>query len=253
MKARFLTAGYRYCFISLLSIVIVCGSVSDSHTQNYYPDEVGNTWTLRSVDGFDERVVTIEGPETIGTEEVKVISDGTYPVSDPASNNPNRLFIKSGPEGVLIFRAIATVAILGEITIDYSPPETFLPIPIEVGTEWTVTGEATASLFGLAIKIEATNTAKVVAIEDVTVPVGTFRDCLRIEQEFETQLTPALATFPTTSSTMWLAPDVGLVQALDSKNVKFELIDHNIPIDGPVVAVEPKGKLATTWGALKKR
>ena len=253
MKDRFLTAGYRYCFIFLLSIAIVCGSISDGHAQNYYPDDVGNTWTLRSTDGIDERVVTIEGPETIGTESLKVISDGTYPVSDPASNNPNKFFIKATPNGVLIFRAIATVAILGEITINYSPPETFLPVPIGLNSEWTVAGEALASFIGIAIKIEATNTAKVTAIEDVTVPAGTFRDCLRIEQQLDTQLTPALATLPTTSSTMWLAPDVGLVQALNSENVKFELISHNIPIDGPVVAVEPKWKLATTWGLLKKR
>ena len=166
---------------------------------------------------------------------------------------PIRLFIKTSTDGVLIFRAIASVAILGQITIDYSPPETFLPIPIGLGSEWTVSGEATASLFGLSIKIEATNTAKVVAIEDVTVPAGTFRDCLRIEQQLQTQLSPALATFPSTSSTMWLAPDVGLVQALNSSNVKFELIDYDITIGGIEVAVHPKEKLAATWGALKKR
>ena len=183
MKDRFLTTGYHYCFILLLSTVIVCGSVSDGQAQNYYPDDFGNTWILRSTDGIDERVVTIEGPETIGTESLKVISDRTYPISDPTSNNPNRLFIKTSTDGVLIVRAIASVAILGQITIDYSPPETFLPIPIELGSEWTVSGESTASLFGLSIKIEATNTAKVAAIEDVTVPAGTFRDCLRIEQQ----------------------------------------------------------------------
>ena len=253
MKDRFLSAGYRHCLIVLLTIVIVCGSVSDGHTQDYYPDDLGNTWTLYSTDGIDERVVTIEGTETIGTESLNVISDGTYPISNPASNNPNKFFIKTTPDGVLIFRAIASVAILGEITIDYSPPQTFLPVPIELGTEWTVAGEATASLGPIKIAIEATNTAKVIAIEDVTVPAGTFRDCLRIEQQLQTQLSPALATLPSTTSTMWLAPDVGLVQALNNENVKFELISHNIPIDGPVVAVEPKWKLATTWGALKKR
>lgn len=253
MKDRFLSAGYRYCLIFLLTIVIVCGSVSDGHTQNYYPDDLGNTWTLRSTDGIDERVVTIEGPETIGTESVKVISDGTYPVSNPASNNPNKFFIKATPDGVLIFRAIATVAILGEITIDYSPPQTFLPVPIEVNSEWIVSGEATASLFGLAIKIEATNIAKVIAIEDVTAQAGTFRDCLRIEQQLQTQLTPALATLPSTTSTMWLAPDFGLVKSINSDGVVFELIDYDIAIDSPVVAVEPKWKLATMWGALKQR
>ena len=246
MKNEFLTAGYRYCFICLLSIAIVCGSASDSHAQSYYPDDFGNTWVLRSTDGFDERVVTIEGPEAIGTELVKVISDQT-------NDNPNKFFIKSEQGGVLIFRAIATVAVFGEITINYSPPQTFLPSPIELGSEWIVSGEATASLFGIEIRIEVTNTAKVVDIEDVIGPAGTFRDCLEIEQQLQIQLSPALATIPSTSSTMWLAPDVGLVQALNSDNVKFELINYDITIDGKEVAVHPKEKLAMTWGALKKR
>ncbi len=253
MKNEFLSAGYRYCFICLLSSAIVCGSVSRGQAQNYYPDDFGNTWVLHSTDEIDERVVTIEGPETIGSESLKVISEGTYPISNPINSNPNKFFIKTTPDGVLIFRAIASVAVLGEITINYSPPQTFLPVPIEVNSEWTVAGEATTSLFGLKIKIEATNTAKVIAIEDVTVPAGTFRDCLKIEQQLHTQLSPALATLPSTSSTMWLAPDVGLVQAINSDNVKFELINYDITIDGTEVAVHPKGKLAMTWGALKKR
>ena len=247
MKTAFLTTGPCYCVICLLSIALVCGSVSLCEAQNYYPDEVGNTWTLRSEDGIEERVVTIEGPETIGTEVVKVISDGTYPVSDPTSNNPSKLFIKATPNGVLVFRATATVQGF-DATIDYSPPETFLPIPIGLGSEWTVTGDAKALLFGVEIKIPTTNAAKVVAVEDVTVPTGTYHDCLKIELEFSTS---GLVT-SSTQTTMWLAPDFGLVKSLNSDGIVFELIDYDLTIDGPVVAVEPKGKLATTWGALKK-
>ena len=246
MKDRFFTAVYRYCFIFLLSIAIVCGLITDGYTQNYYPDDFGNTWTLRSTDGIDERVITIEGPEIIGAESLKVISDRT-------NGNTSKLFIKAEPAGVLIFRALASVAVFGEVTINYSPPEIFLPSPIELGSEWTVFGEAKASLFGLEIKIGVTNAAKVVAIEDVSVPAGVFQDCLRIEQQLQIQLSPALATISPTSSTMWLAPDIGIVQALNSDNIKFELIDYDITIDGIVVAVEPKGKLAITWGALKKQ
>lgn len=245
MKTRLLKAGYRYCCLCFLFLAFVCGSISRGYAQNYYPDEVGNSWTLHSTDGLEERAVTIQGPETIGTESLKVISDGTYPVSDPTSNNPNKFFIKSTPNGVLIFRATATVQGF-DITINYSPPATFLPVPIKLGAEWTVTGEA--RFLGLSIK--ATNAAKVVAIEDVTVPTGTYHDCLKIEQEFSTS---GLVTVAPTSSTMWLAPDFGLVKSLNSSGVAFELIDYDVTIDGPVVAVEPKAQLATTWGMLKKR
>ncbi len=246
MKDRFLTAGYHHCFILLLSIAIICGSASHGQAQNYYPDDLGNTWTLRSTDGIDERVVTIEGPETIGTESVKVISDGTYPVSDPASNSPNKFFIKSTPNRVLLFRATARVQGL-DATIDYSPPATFLPIPIGLGSEWTVIG--TAKLLGGLLTSEVTNVAKVIAIENVTVPAGTFQNCLKIEQRLSSPLPLSFSQ----QITMWLAPDFGLVKSINNSGVTFELIDHNIPIDGPVVAVEPKWKLATTWGALKQR
>ena len=249
MKVGFLTAGYCYCCLCFLLIALVCGSVSRGDAQNYYPDEVGNTWTLRSEDGIEERVVTIESRETIGTEVVKVILDGTYPVSDPTSNNPNKFFIKATPNGVLIFRATATFQGI-PATIDYSPPETFLPIPIGLGSEWTVTGDAKARLFGIEIKISTTNAAKVVAVEDVTVPTGTYYNCLKIEQEFSASGPIAIAS---QSSTMWLAPDFGLVKSLNSDGIVFNLIDYDLAIDGPVVAVEPKEQLATTWGMLKKQ
>ncbi len=244
MKVGFLTTGYRYCFICLLSIAIVYSLASPGYAQNYYPDEFGNTWVLRSTDGIEERVVTIEGPETIGAESLKVISDRTYPVSDPASNNPNKFFIKATPGRVLIFRATAKVQGF-DVTIDYSPPETFLPIPIGLGSTWTVTGEARLGV----IPIEVTNAAKVIKIEDVTVPAGTFRDCLKIEQELSTSGLVKLSI----QSTMWLAPDFGLVKSLNSSDVIFELIDYDITIGGIEVAVHPKGKLAMTWGALKKQ
>lgn len=243
MKIRFSTAGYRYCCLSFLLIAIVCASISRVHAQNYYPDEFGNTWTLRSTDGLEERLVTIEGPETIRNESLKVISDGTYPVSDPASNNPNKFFIKATPNEVLIFRATATVQGLA-VTINYSPPATFLPIPIELNKPWTVIGEATLGF----LSIPVTNVATAVAVEDVTVPTGTYHDCLKIEQQLSAS---GLLSF-STQSTMWLAPDFGLVKSLNSNGVIFELIDYDVTIDGPVVAVEPKEKLATTWGALKK-
>ena len=244
MKTRFPTAGYRYCCFCFLLLALVCGSISLGHTQNYYPDEFGNTWILRSADRIEERLVTIEGPETIRNESLKVISDGTYPVSDPASNNPNKFFIKATPNRVLIFRATATVQGL-VVTINYSPAATFLPIPIELNKPWTVVGEATLGF----LSIPVTNVATAVAVEDVTVPTGTYHDCLKIEQELSAS---GLLSF-STQSTMWLAPDFGLVQSLNSNGVRFELIDYNVTIDGPVVAVEPKEKLATTWGALKKR
>ena len=238
MKDKFIKDSHRYCFIYLLSIAIVCASVSRGYAQNYYPDEFGNTWILHSTDGIDERVVMIEGPETIGTESLKVISDET-------NGNASKFFIKATPDGVLIFRATARIAQF-DVSIDYSPPQTFLPIPIELGSEWTLTGQA---ILLLGLTIDTTNVAKVVAVEPITVPAGTFQDCLKIEQELSTSGLITLSQ----QSTIWLAPDFGLVKAISSNNTVFELIDYDITIDGKEVAVHPKEKLAMTWGTLKKQ
>ena len=243
MKARFFTINHRYCFICLLSIAVVCGAVSDSQAQSYYPDEFGNTWILRSTDGIDERIVAVEGPETIGTESLRVIVDRT-------NDNTSKFFIKTEPDGVLIFRAIASVAPFGAVSIDYSPPQIFLPVPIGLGSEWTVTGAAKLSLGIIGITIETTNDAKVVAIENVIVPAGLFRNCLKIEQQI--RLSTGGAQFSPQNSTIWLAPDIGLVKAISTDNIIFELIRYEITtIDDTEVAVQPKEKLAITWGALK--
>ena len=243
MKARSFTVVQCYHLICLLSVALVCGSASSGHAQNYYPDDFGNTWILRSTDGIDERVVAIEGPETVGAESLKVISDRT-------GDNISKFFIKTEPDGVMIFRAIASVATFGEISINYSPPQTFLPIPLELGSEWTVVGEAKI-LFG--VKIAVTNNAKVAAVENVIVPAGTFRDCLKIEQELQVGLAAGGLQVPPQKTTMWLAPDIGLVKAISTDDIIFELIRYDISIDGNEVAVQPKGHLAMTWGALKKR
>ena len=243
MKKGFLRVDYRCCLICLLSVAAVCGSVSRGYAQSYYPDEFGNTWILHSTDGIDERVVAIEGPETIGAESLKVISDQT-------NDNISRFFIKTESDRILIFRATASVAVFGNISINYSPPQTFLPIPIKLGSEWKVTGEAKLPL---GIKVEVTNSAKVVAVENVIVPAGTFRDCLKIEQQLQMRFSSGGVQFPPQSSTMWLAPDIGLVKAISSDNIIFELIRYELTtIDGTEVAVHPKEKLATVWGALKR-
>ena len=247
MKARFFPVDYRYGFTLLLLIAIVCGAASLCYAQSYYPDEFGNTWILRSTDGIEERAVVIEGPETIGAESLKVISDRTYTIAGRTNGNLNKLFIKTEPHGVLIFRAVASIAVLGQITINYSPPETFLPIPLGLGSEWVVTGKTRILRL---IDAEVTNTAKVVAIEDVIVPAGTFRNCLRIQQDVSVS---SAVTVAPQRSTMWLAPDVGIVKAVSSNDVTFELIRYEIAIDGTEVAVHPKEQLSMAWGALKKR
>jgi hypothetical protein len=239
MKKGVSTVRYRW-ILGVISIVAVCCSASIGYAASYYPDELGNTWFFRSTDGIDERIITIRGPETINGEVVKIIAEQT-------NNNVNQLFIKTELDGVKLFRSVVSLDPLGDITFDYSPPQTFLPIPIELGSQWTVQSETEIPLAG---RIRTTNRAEVVAIEDVTVPAGTFRKCLKIEQNIILSLTIADLEL---SNAMWLAPNIGIVKSIDTNEIVFELIRYNITVEGPGAAVQPKGKLAMTWAALKQK
>ena len=228
---------HRWLYVCLVSAMVGLGSQANG--QNYYPDEFGNTWVLRSTDGIDERTVTIEGPENINGEPLKVIKDQT-------NENITRLFVKIEPDGVKLFRTETAVFLLGDVTFNYSPPETFVPNPVALGTEWTVTSRANLPIVG---ELAAINTQRVTAIEDVVVPAGTFRDALKVE----TSIVLALPIGDILQdSTMWLAPDVGLVKSIDTNGVIFELVSFKVmTIDDPPIAVQPQDKLSTIWAKLK--
>lgn len=227
-------------FIIMLIVVTTCGAASLGYSQSFYPDDIGNRWILESTDKIDVRTVTIKGPEILNGDELRIIEDET-------NGNVSQLFIRTEPDGVMLFRSVVSLPLLGAVTFDYSPPQVFLPTQIDLGSEWTVESEATIPLAG---KIAVTNRAEVVAIEDVTVPVGTFRDCLKIVQDATIKLTIAELGL---SSTMWLALEVGLVKSTNTDGVVFELIQLDIAQKEPETAVQPNGKLTTTWASIKRR
>ena len=226
--------------IVMLIVVTTCGAASLGYSQSFYPDDIGNRWILESTDKIDVRTVTIKGPEILNGDELKIIEDET-------NGNVSQLFIRTEPDGVMLFRSVVSLPLLGAITFDYSPPQVFLPTRIDLGSEWTIESEATIPLAG---KIAVTNRAEVVAIEDVTVPAGTFRNCLKIVQDITIKLT--IAELEQTSI-MWLAPEVGLVKSTNTDDVVFELIQLDIAQNEPETAVQPNGKLATTWASIKRR
>ena len=244
VNTSILMTRHRYWLLCVLSIGTLFCSVSTGYAQNYYPDELGNIWFLRSTDGISERVVSIKGPEKINGESLKIIEDQTndllfsidlkfqtdldnevisedlrkefenhriipslvevkkrgsmwlvvaedqtrsYNVRKGkdklniyTNDNISQLFFKREPEALKVFRSVVSVPLLGRITFDYSPPQTFLPTRIDLGSQWTIISEAEVPLAG---KIQSTIDVTVVAIEDVAVPAGTFQNCLKIEQE----------------------------------------------------------------------
>ena len=150
---------------------------------------------------------------------------GHIPFQIRASSNPSKFFIKATPNGVLIFRATATVhrvSVTSQSTIPR--PQTFLPVPIEVGYRMDGDPAKRQPRFpGIQIPVEATNAATGCRCRRCHRPGGNIiDDCLKVEQQLQTAIIASpRCSFLRHSSTMWLAPDFGLVQSLNSSGVPF--------------------------------
>ena len=192
------------------------------------------------MDGMNLRTVTIKGPQTINGEKCRLIEEDT-------NGNINQLFVRSEADAIKLFRSVVSIAILGEITFDYPTPQVFLPVPAYLGSTWTVQSKTEVAVVG---KVRTTNRGEVVAIEEVITPAGTFRNCLKIEQNITLNLAIADLVL---NNLMWLAPDTGIVQATDTNGVIFGLISFDIAERELQTTVQPGGKLATTWAAMKHK
>ena len=144
-----------------------------------------------------------------------------------------------------ILKAIFTFGLAGEVELPYDPPQVFLPIPIKLGTRWTVKGEVKLPLLG---EIMAENTQEVVAVDKISVPAGTFDNCLQVKQT-NVLTSPVLRL--ERPGTMWLAPNLGPVKFVNSDDIVFELVRYNVSVDE--TAVSSKMKLATTWATIRNR
>ena len=187
---------------------------------------------------MNRRTVTIKGPEIINEEELRLIEEDT-------NGNVHQLFVRPEADAIKLFRSVVSIAILGEVTFDYFPPQVFLPVPVNLGSTWTIQGETEVAVVG---KVRTTNRGEVVAIEEVITPAGTFRNCLKIEQNITLNLAIADLVL---DNVMWLATDTGIVKATDTNGVIFELVSFNIAKKEPQTAVHPCGKLGTMWASMK--
>ena len=191
-------------------------SVNEVNTfsHKYYPNFVGNRWVLRSlVEPVEEHVVEITGKEFIAGQEVNVLTRHTHTGTD-------KFYIATFEDGVKVYRSEGNIGFWGNIIFDYVPPETLIPYPLEVGTTWEVVGETTVH----QVELQANTVSTVVTMEDVTVPAGTFRNCLFIQQQ---HIIKSLLKISVTGG-IWLAPNVGLVKEMNTSGVIFELVEYEL-------------------------
>ena len=233
----------NFLVIGILLVVEIGVDSNLLSAEDYYPDNIGNEWVFLSTDGLEERILRIQ---TNAEKSYRKLIDQTREVSPPQEETGySRFVIQSGINSIKIIKATFTFGLVGEIDLPYTTPQVFLPIPIQLGTEWSVKGSVKLPLLG---QIQAENRQKVVAVETVSVPAGKFEDCLKITQNNALK-SPVLGM--ELAGTMWLAPDLGPVKLINSGDIVFELIRHNIKT--ATTAVSQKTKLSTKWARIRNK
>ncbi|MBM3242221.1 hypothetical protein FJZ31_38625 [Candidatus Poribacteria bacterium] len=208
----------KFIGIAGMMMIICFNYTPETTADQYYPNFIGNIWTLKSTDGAEERVVKITRTTVISGREVNVLERHTH-------GGVDEMYIFTEPDGIKVVRSVVN---LGGFTLslDYDPPEVFIPAALKVNMSWEIKGETT--VLGLAVKVNAE--ATVVAQEDVTTSVGTFRNCFKIQQKYVVKTALPFLNLPSLITYMWLAPNIGLVKERDSSKppVVYELVDYKL-------------------------
>lgn len=209
-----------------LSVFIACwGFCVNTFAGNYYPLETGYTWlyqfsasgTLDTVTG--ERTIENLPRRKLDTKEV---TPQKVEVKRDGAGQPSFVFLTEDETGVY------EVARQRADDIDptvYKKPVCRIRYPAEVGTEWKAPVKITL-LELVESEVQATFSVEK-RDEVVTVPAGTFENCLRVKAVAETRENLGLA-FGTASIQvehhLWYAPHVGLVKHIVSEKSNHRMV-----------------------------
>jgi hypothetical protein len=186
--------------LSLVLILAVGGPVLAEPSAPLPDIHVGDIWNYRNVDGFDG-TVTLEF---------------THKVVDVSNDE---ITLKIGNKNVKQTNIQYFTKELNSLDVTSDQYKPFFPkydFPLTVGKTWNRDFKATkpsgSNYSGIVH-------AKVVAVEDVTVPAGTF-SCFRIVYEIEAFTADSTANATKGNLTIWYAPAVN--NAVKSETVRSE-------------------------------
>ncbi len=208
---------------TLLLTAMLCAFTNITAAQNYYPVDVGNTWTLENEDRTERITYAIGAAEEQFNGKQGRILRLTTAVLGTSSANTSTFLMQVDEEGIKLHRiSTAFGDVFGEARVEFSPPATFFPPTLQLGETWETQGETEVRIVG-AVTVSTVN--EVIAIEDVDTPAGTFEDCLKIQVRTKTV---AAAGISRSTTYQWLAPNLGPVKFQTDQDIVFELISSNL-------------------------
>ena len=188
----------------------------------YFPLAEGGTWTYAVSNGSSE-TRTVTGKITFNGAQVWVVRD----------QYGNETYSTNDATGIRVHGGLFVDAINGNELDTYSPPFFILNRYAFVGSSTTAYGQVTAEQGGVTYTFSYNSTATPLAVEAVTVPVGTFSDALhvRIINNYSGSVNGQPVSFSTTTD-VWLVAGIGAVREVLSEGAAvttWELQSHNAP------------------------
>ena len=213
--------------LPILVLALVCSFTLTAAAQNYYPAAIGNTWTLMSVDGTEERTYSIEEPDIEVDAGVVLLKIATAVVGTEAVDIDN-YYVTVDTTGIKLHQSATDEGAFGIAAAQFDPPASFFPLPLVLGDAWEIVAETELQIVGATT---STTSAEVVALETIETSAGTFDNCVKIQ--LNRRVVTRLVTTRSTSY-QWLAPDVGPVKYQNDQDIVYELTDYTILPEEPV-------------------
>lgn len=235
MKLKMLISGVAAILVS--GVVFFSGDLLFAYNvEEYYPLNEDDRWVYiyKSNENGEEEtsqeVAKIKGSETIGEVEAKKMLSVKF---------DNRA-VAIDLEGVKLFKSWGWSG--GDYEV-YQPAKILFP-NMEKGESKTFSVESAAHNIDDAVvqttMKSGTMTVTLEAVEDVEVPAGIFKDCLKFVSIYEYAYPHRPASGKETS-TVWLAPGSGVVKAeynnteLNTENNKEDKISESVVLSEGVV------------------
>jgi len=235
---------WRFCFIAVL--LVAAGSIFGLDAEDYFPLGVGNTWTMQDSGetGYDTTVSSIIGTTT-------VVGYHSYIFWDEGDSEGDTIYFQMRPDGFY------QVIIEEEMTMEmFLLPETF-----GIGDTWTIYEmDSTWVEGGMTHHRHMVFNGEALALENVTVPAGTFMNCLKMVMDGVMNYYGTMGTDTMYSGSngfgnfMWLGHGIGPIKTFgwdfEDSDTTWDLgvlLDYDLSGIGENIANRPEGISIHSW------
>lgn len=208
-------------------VPVVLGQPGPGDAGNHFPFTVGNAWNFQAnrVETGQPQETFLNGVTITGTRQVNGVTATVFLESNPANLGvPEETFLVNDANGIANFgNADPTDTLTPRLV-----PFWELRFPLQAGASFVsldrrgVDFGEDLDLDGVNERVDLRSDVTVVGLEAVTVPVGTFAGCARVQRTLTLTITLSedrTTVAATEVGTAWFAPGVGWVKRVETTTI----------------------------------